>query len=61
MMHAVFGVALRIGAGLLLGLGRGVGGAGTTQVARQFDACELQFIMQVVIVKVRGVASPRRD
>jgi len=27
--HAVFPVALRIGAGLTLGLGRGIGGAGT--------------------------------
>jgi hypothetical protein len=35
-----------------------VGPAGTTQVVRQFDACELQIIMQVVVVKVRGVESP---
>jgi hypothetical protein len=51
----VFGVAFRIGAGLKLGLGLGVGGAGMKHVVRQFATCELQFIMQVVVVKVSGV------
>jgi hypothetical protein len=58
MIHAVLGPALRIGAGPLMGLGRGVGGAGIKHVVLQFAACELQFIMQVVVVKVRGVESP---
>ena len=55
----MLGVALRIGAALLLGLGSGVGGTGNTQVVLQFAACELQSIMQLVVVEVRGVASPR--
>ena len=55
----MLGVALRLGAGLLMGLGGGAGGTGNTQVVRQFAACELQSIMQLVVVEVRGVASPR--
>ena len=54
----MFGVALRIGTGLKLGLGLGVGGAGMKHLVWQFAACELQFTMHVVVVKVRGVASP---
>jgi hypothetical protein len=45
-------VALRAGAGLLLGLGGATGATGTTQVVRQLDACALQFIMQLVTVEV---------
>ena len=54
----MLGVALRIGAGLLLELGGGVGGTGNTQVVLQFTAWELQVIMQVVVVKVRDVEIP---
>jgi hypothetical protein len=48
----------RLEAGALLGLGGAVGTTGSTQVVRQFAACELQLIMQLVVVKVRGVCSP---
>jgi hypothetical protein len=48
----VLPVGLRLAPELLLGL------VGMTQLVRQFDACELQIIMQVVVVKVRGVESP---
>jgi hypothetical protein len=51
-------VALKMGAGLLMGLGGGTGGAGTKQEVWQFAACALQLIMQFVTVDVRGVASP---
>ena len=54
----MLGVALRIGAALLLGLGRGVGGTGNTQVVLQFVACELQDTIQLVVVEVTGVESP---
>jgi len=54
----VFGVALRIGAGLKLGLGLGVGGVGMKHLVWQLATCELQFIMHVVVVKVSGVCSP---
>ena len=54
----MLGVALRIGAALLLGLGRGVGGTGNTQVVLQFVACELQETIQLVVVEVTGVESP---
>ena len=54
----MLGVALRIGAALLLGLGRGVGGTGNTQVVLQFVACELQDTIQLVAVEVTGVESP---
>jgi hypothetical protein len=54
----VLGVALRIGAALLLGLGRGVGGTGNTQVVLQFVTCELQDTIQLVVVEVTGVESP---
>jgi hypothetical protein len=52
--------ALRIEGGLELGLGLGsaTAGAGTTQVVLQFDAWELQDIMQFVVVDVSGVESP---
>jgi hypothetical protein len=56
--HAVLGVALRIGAALLLGLGSGVGGTGNTQAVLQFVACELQDTIQLVVVEVTGVESP---
>ena len=56
--QAVPDVALRIGGGLLLELGEGVGGTGNTQAVLQFTTWELQVIMQVVVVKVRGVESP---
>jgi hypothetical protein len=56
--QAVLDVALRIGGGLLLELGEGVGGTGNTQAVLQFTTWELQVIMQVVVVKVRGVESP---
>ena len=42
----------------MLGLGAGVGGTGNTQVVLQFAACELQNIIQLVVVEVRGVESP---
>ncbi len=51
-------VALKIGAGLLMGLGGGLGGTGNTHVVWQFAACELQDIIQLVVVEVRGVESP---
>jgi hypothetical protein len=51
-------VALSTAAGLLLGLGSGVGGAGNTHVVLQLDAWELQDIMQLVVVEVIGVESP---
>ena len=54
----MLGVALRIGAALLLGLGRGVGGTGNTQVVLQFVACELQDTIQLVVMEVTGVESP---
>ena len=38
MMHAVPPVALRLGAGLLLGLGGATGNWGTTQLVRQLAA-----------------------
>jgi hypothetical protein len=44
--------ALRLEAGLLLGLGGATGTWGTTQLVRQFAACELQVIMQLVVVEV---------
>jgi hypothetical protein len=50
--QVVFGVALRVEGGLLLGLGRGVAGTGTRQVVRQFVTCALQFIMQLVTVEL---------
>jgi hypothetical protein len=50
--------ALRIEGGLALGLGSATAGAGTTQVVLQFDAWELQDIMQFVVVDVSGVESP---
>jgi hypothetical protein len=50
--EVVFGVALRVEGGLLLGLGRGVAGTGTRQVVRQFVTCALQFIMQLVTVEL---------
>ena len=50
--QVVFGVALRVEGGLLLGLGRGVAGTGTRQVVRQFVTCALQFIMQSVTVEL---------
>jgi hypothetical protein len=58
MIHAVFGPALRIGAGPLMGLGRGIGGTGMKHVVLQFAACELQDIMQLVVVEVTVVESP---
>jgi hypothetical protein len=58
MIHAVLGPALRIGAGPLMGLGRGVGDAGIKHVVLQFAARELQDIMQLVVVEVTGVESP---
>jgi hypothetical protein len=36
----------------------GVGGCGMKHAVRQFAACELQFIMQLVTVDVIGVESP---
>jgi hypothetical protein len=45
-MQAPLADALRLDAGLLLGLGRATAGAGTTQVVRQFAACALQLIIQ---------------
>ena len=54
----MFGVALRIGAGLKLGLGLGVGGVGMKHLVWQLATCELQFTMHVVVVKVSGVCSP---
>ena len=54
----MLGVALRIGAALLLGLGSGVGGTGNTQAVLQFVACELQDTIQLVVVEVTGVESP---
>jgi len=45
----------KLGAGALLGLGDAVATTGSTRMLRQFAACELQFIMQVVLVEVRGV------
>jgi hypothetical protein len=56
--HAVPAVEFRLAAGALLGLGGGVGTTGSTQVVRQFAACELHDIMQLVVVKVRGVGNP---
>jgi hypothetical protein len=44
--------ALRLGAGLLLGLGGATGTCGTTQLVRQFAACALQVIMQLVTLEV---------
>jgi hypothetical protein len=51
-MHAPLADALRLDAGLLLGLGRATAGAGTTQVVRQLAACALQLIMQLVTVEL---------
>ncbi len=51
-------VEFRFAAGVLLGLGGAVGATGSTQAVRQFEACELQDIMQLVVVKVRGVDKP---
>jgi hypothetical protein len=51
-------VEFRLAGGALLGLGGAVGATGSTQVVRQFAACELHDIMQVVVVKVRGVGNP---
>jgi hypothetical protein len=56
--QAVPAVEFRFAAGALLGLGGVVGTTGSTQAVRQFDACELQDIMQLVVVKVRGVGKP---
>ena len=43
--------ALRLGAGLLLGLGGATVSWGTTQVVRQFAAWALQVIMQLVTLE----------
>jgi hypothetical protein len=51
-------VEFRLATGALLGLGGAVGATGSTQVVRQFAACELHDSMQLVVVKVRGVGSP---
>jgi hypothetical protein len=56
--QAVPAVEFRLGAGALLGLGGVVGTTGSTQLVRQFAAVELHDIMQVVVVKVRGVGNP---
>jgi hypothetical protein len=56
--QAVPAVEFRLAAGALLGLGGAVGTTGSTQPVRQFAAVELQDIMQVVVVKVRGVGNP---
>jgi hypothetical protein len=56
--HVVPAAEFRLAAGLLLGLGGAVGTTGSTQAVRQFAACELHDIKQLVVVKVRGVANP---
>ena len=56
--QAVPAVGFRLAAGALLGLGGTVGTTGSTQVVRQFAACELHDIMQLVVVNVRGVGNP---
>jgi hypothetical protein len=43
--------ALRLEAGLLLGLGGATGSWGTTQPVRQLAACALQLIMQLVVTE----------
>jgi hypothetical protein len=52
-------VGFKIGlAGVVVGAPSVVVGAGMKQVVRQFAACELHVIMQLVTVEVIGVGSP---
>jgi hypothetical protein len=57
VVHAWLAVGLKVidpdGAAVV-----GVGGCGIKHVVRQFAACELHVIMQLVTVEVMGVESP---